>query len=98
MTGADDAVNDAYCTDPFYSYLTTPDGRCLVASSAKRSELGSTVAGDARWSILTPIIGPHASAWRGVHFILTALWFGEATEYSLTFFLSKISCSSITIR
>jgi hypothetical protein len=42
VTAADDAQNDAYCTDPFYSYLTTPDGRCLVASSALRSQLGFT--------------------------------------------------------
>src|SRR4029077_12552737 len=42
VTAADDTQNDAYCTDPFYSYLTTPDGRCLVATSAVRSQLGFT--------------------------------------------------------
>jgi hypothetical protein len=69
ITGADDAVNDAYCTDPFYSYLTTPDGRCLVASSAKRRELGFT--GRRRRSIVdtdrnnwAPRIGV---AWRPFH-------------------------------
>lgn len=42
VTAADDTQNDAYCTDPFYSYLTTPDGRCLVATSAARGQLGFT--------------------------------------------------------
>ncbi len=42
VTAADDAQNDAFCTDPFYSYLTTSDGRCLVASSAERAKLGFT--------------------------------------------------------
>ncbi len=42
VTAADDAQNDAFCTDPFYSYLTTSDGRCLVATSAQRAKLGFT--------------------------------------------------------
>jgi len=40
VTPAPDAQNDAYCTDPFYSFLKTADGRCMVASSALRRQLG----------------------------------------------------------
>ncbi len=42
VTAANDALNDSFCTDPFYSYLLTPDGRCLVATSAQRARLGFT--------------------------------------------------------
>jgi len=42
VTAANDALNDSFCTDPFYSYLLTPDGRCLVATSAERAKLGFT--------------------------------------------------------
>jgi hypothetical protein len=42
VTPDSDAVNNSYCTNPFYSYLTTSDGRCLIASSALRDALGFT--------------------------------------------------------
>jgi hypothetical protein len=42
VTAAPNAQNDAFCTDPAYSYLTTTDGRCLIASSAQRAQLGFT--------------------------------------------------------
>ncbi len=42
VTAADEALNDSFCADPFYSYLTTADGRCLVATSAERARLGFT--------------------------------------------------------
>ncbi len=42
ITAADDTLNDSFCTDPFYSYLKTQDGRCLVATSAERARLGFT--------------------------------------------------------
>ena len=42
ITAADDAKNDSYCTDPFYSYLLNGDGSCSVASSAQRAQLGFT--------------------------------------------------------
>jgi hypothetical protein len=42
LTALPDAQNAALCTDPAYSYLTTADGRCLVASNALRQQLGFT--------------------------------------------------------
>jgi hypothetical protein len=42
VTAADDDLNDSFCTDPAYSYLSSSDGRCLVATSAERRELGFT--------------------------------------------------------
>ncbi len=42
VTAAGDALNDSFCTNPAYSYLITPDSRCLVASSAERAKLGFT--------------------------------------------------------
>lgn len=42
ITAQPDSVNDAYCTDPQYSYLHASDGQCLVASSALRRQLGFT--------------------------------------------------------
>jgi len=52
VTAADDAVNDAFCTDPSYSYLKSADGRCLVATSAQRSQLG--FAGRTRRTLIFP--------------------------------------------
>jgi hypothetical protein len=40
VTPANDALNDSFCTDPFYSFLKTSDGRCLVATSSQRAQLG----------------------------------------------------------
>ncbi len=42
VTAANNTLNDSFCTDPAYSYLTTTDGRCLIASSATRTQLGFT--------------------------------------------------------
>ncbi len=42
VSAADNTLNDSFCTDPFYSYLLTSDGRCLVATSAQRAQLGFT--------------------------------------------------------
>jgi hypothetical protein len=42
VTAADNALNDSFCTDPFYSYLTSASGQCLVATSAERAKLGFT--------------------------------------------------------
>jgi hypothetical protein len=42
VTAADDAQNDSFCTDPFYSYLTSASGQCLVATSSQRAKLGFT--------------------------------------------------------
>ena len=42
VTAADDAINDAFCTDPEFSFLNSSDGRCLVATSAQRATLGFT--------------------------------------------------------
>jgi hypothetical protein len=42
VTAAPDTQNDSFCTDPAYSYLTTTDGRCLIASSTQRAQLGFT--------------------------------------------------------
>jgi len=52
VTPEPDAQNDALCTTPFYSYLLTSDGRCLIASSAQRAALGFT--GRTRQSLLFP--------------------------------------------
>jgi len=46
------AQNDALCTTPFYSYLLTSDGRCLIASSAERAAQGFT--GRTQQSLLFP--------------------------------------------
>jgi hypothetical protein len=42
VTAAPDTQNDSFCTDASYSYLTTTDGRCLIATSAQRAKLGFT--------------------------------------------------------
>jgi hypothetical protein len=42
LTALPNAQNDALCTNPVDSYLTTSDGRCLVATSQERSQLGFT--------------------------------------------------------
>ncbi|PYU91629.1 MAG: hypothetical protein DMG25_14215 [Acidobacteria bacterium] len=42
VTAADNALNDSFCTDPFYSYLISASGQCLVATSAERAKLGFT--------------------------------------------------------
>ena len=42
VTAADDTLNDSFCTDPSYSYLTSASGHCLVATSAQRAALGFT--------------------------------------------------------
>jgi len=47
------AVNDAYCTNPQYGFLISPEtGRCLLASSALRSALGFT--GGTRRTLVFP--------------------------------------------
>jgi hypothetical protein len=52
VTAADDQLNDSFCTDPFYSYLKSADGRCLVATSAQRAQLGFT--GRSRRTLIYP--------------------------------------------
>jgi hypothetical protein len=52
LTALPDAVNDALCTSPAYSFLTSDSGQCLVASSALRRQLGFT--GRTRRSIDRP--------------------------------------------
>ena len=52
VTAADDAENDAFCTDPFYSYLKSESGQCLVATSAQRAQLGFT--GRTRRTLIFP--------------------------------------------
>jgi hypothetical protein len=48
-----DAVNDAYCSNPQYSFLLSPEtGKCLLASSALRRALGFT--GGTRRSLVFP--------------------------------------------
>ncbi len=48
-----DAVNDAYCSNPQYAFLLSPEnGSCLLASSALRSALGFT--GGTRRSLVFP--------------------------------------------
>jgi len=53
VTAAPDAQNDAYCTAAAYSYLTTTDGRCLIATSTERSHLGFT--GRTRQTLIFPV-------------------------------------------
>ena len=57
LTAAPDALNDSFCTNPFYSYLKSASGQCLVASSAERAKLGFT-GRDAR-----TLIHSHNSYW-----------------------------------
>lgn len=52
ITAVDDAMNDALCTNPAHANLVTVDGRCLVASSAQRSQLGFT--GRTRRTLIVP--------------------------------------------
>ena len=40
VTALPDTQNDALCTDPAYNYLSSSDGRCLIATSSQRSSLG----------------------------------------------------------
>jgi hypothetical protein len=48
-----DAVNDAYCTNPQYSFLLSPEtGKCLLANSAERAQFGFT--GGTRKSLVFP--------------------------------------------
>ncbi len=42
VTAATNALNDSFCTDPAYAYLTSSSGKCLVATSAQRAQLGFT--------------------------------------------------------
>ncbi|MFB3924352.1 MAG: carboxypeptidase regulatory-like domain-containing protein [Terriglobia bacterium] len=42
VTALNDSANDALCTDPAWSFLYSSDGRCLVASSSQRGQLGFT--------------------------------------------------------
>jgi len=58
VSAADGTVNDSFCTDPSYSYLTTPDGRCLVATSAERAKLGFT--GRTQRTLVQPFYGDWA--------------------------------------
>ena len=53
VTAAPDAQNDSFCTDSAYSYLTTTDGRCLVATSIQRAQLGFT--GRTRQTLIFPV-------------------------------------------
>jgi hypothetical protein len=53
VTAAPNAQNDSFCTDPAYSYLSTSDGRCLVATSAQRAQLGFT--GRTRQTLIFPV-------------------------------------------
>jgi hypothetical protein len=53
VTAAPDAQNDSFCTDAAYSYLTTTDGRCLVATSIQRAQLGFT--GRTRQTLIFPV-------------------------------------------
>ena len=48
-----DAVNDAYCSSPQYSFLISPEnGSCLLANSALRASMGFT--GETRRSLVFP--------------------------------------------
>ena len=53
VTAAPDAQNDSFCTDSAYSYLTTTDGRCLIATSMQRAQLGFT--GRTRQTLIFPV-------------------------------------------
>ena len=55
VTAAPDTQNDSFCTDPAYSYLTTTDGRCLIATSDQRAQLGFT--GRTRRTLIFPVHG-----------------------------------------
>ena len=52
VTALPAAQNDALCTDPSYSWLLTPDGRCMIASSTLRSKLG--LGGGNQQSLMFP--------------------------------------------
>jgi Carboxypeptidase regulatory-like domain len=52
VTAATDTLNDSFCTASAYSYLTTTDGRCLIATSADRANLGFT--GRTRQTLIFP--------------------------------------------
>jgi hypothetical protein len=69
ITALPDAQNDALCTNPFYSYFLTSDGRCLIISSAQRRQLGFT--GRAREALLFPTKRDYAPRfglnWRPTH-------------------------------
>jgi len=58
LTALDDAPNDALCGEPYYSYLISASGQCLVASSAQRRQLGFT--GRTRRSIARPYYRDYA--------------------------------------
>ncbi len=53
VTAAPDGQNDSFCTSADYSYLTTTDGRCLIATSEQRSKLGFT--GRTRQTLIFPV-------------------------------------------
>jgi hypothetical protein len=53
VTAAPNAQNDSFCTDPAYSYLTTTDGRCLIATSTQRAALGFT--GRTQQTLIFPV-------------------------------------------
>jgi Carboxypeptidase regulatory-like domain len=42
LTAAPAALNDSFCTDPFYNYLKSATGQCLIATSAQRAQFGLT--------------------------------------------------------
>jgi hypothetical protein len=52
VTAAEDSLNDSFCTDPKYAYLTSASGQCLVATSDQRRELGFT--GRTRRTLIFP--------------------------------------------
>lgn len=52
LTALPDAANDALCTNPADAYLISASGKCLVASSALRQQLG--FAGRTRRTIMRP--------------------------------------------
>jgi hypothetical protein len=64
-----DSLNGKYCTDPYYSYLKTSDGRCLFATNEQRAALGFTgraqdVLQFPNWKNFAPRLG---IAWRPTH-------------------------------